>query len=69
MLSFTTIFLAVAEMGFALPNYSTLSFFGVYGSKFTKFSALIKHLSDCLPYKFYGGLQHKIFGESQKNQF
>jgi len=41
---------------FALPNYSTLSFFGVYRPQFTKFSTLIKHRWDCLPYKFDGGL-------------
>jgi len=42
-----------------LPNYSTLSFFGVYGSKSTKFSTLIKHLRyrpTVYLYKFDGGL-------------
>jgi len=34
---------------FALPNYSTLSFFGIYGPKFIKFSTPVKHLRDYLP--------------------
>ena len=49
-----------------IPNFSIVSFIGVYGSKFTKFSALVEHHGECLPWKFDGGLQLKILRESPK---
>jgi len=78
MLSFTKTILLVAEISspvpihpkFALPNYSTLSFFCVYGLKFTNFSTLIKHLRDCLSWKFDGvggGCSRKCL-ENRKNR-
>jgi len=62
VLSFTKTLIVVAEIGlhvptypeFVLPNYSTLSFFGVYGPKFKKISTLLKRPRDCLPYTFKG---------------
>jgi len=49
-----------------IPNFSIVSFIGVYGSKFTKFSTLVEHHGDCLPWKFDWGLQQKILRESAK---
>jgi len=47
-------------------DISIASFIGVYGSKFTKFSSLVEHHGDCLPWKFDGGLQQKLLRESPK---
>jgi len=49
-----------------IPNVSIVSFVGVYGSKFTKFSTLVEHHGDCLLWKFEAGLQQKILRESPK---
>jgi len=74
--SFMKIRSAVPENGYALswrteknkkiPNVSIVLFIGVYGSKFAKFSTLVEHHGDCLPWKFDGGLQQKILRESPK---
>ena len=37
-----------------IPNVSIVSFIGVYGSKFTKFSTLVEHHGDYLLCKFEG---------------
>ena len=50
----------------AKTDISIVSFVGVYGSKFTKFSTLVDHHGYCLPWKFDGGLQQKILRESPK---
>jgi len=50
-----------------IQPYSTLSFFGIYELWSTKFFTDVKHTRDCLSWKFDGGLQQKIFRESQKS--
>ena len=42
-------------------------FFGVYIPKFTKFSTLVKHLGDCLPWKFDGELQQYLLCWAQQH--
>jgi len=32
-----------------IPNFTIVSFIGVYASKFAKFSTLVEHHGDCLP--------------------
>jgi len=60
-----TIFLA-DRWSQKIPNFSIVFSIGVYGSKFTKFSTLVEHHGDCLPWKYDGGLQQKILRESPK---
>jgi len=50
----------------AKTDISIVSFVGVYGSKFTKFSTLVDHHGDCLPWKFDGGYSRKFWENRQK---
>jgi len=76
MLSFTKIFLVVAEMvcqfghttEFGIPNHSTISFIAVCGHKCTKFATLIKCPRDYLPWKFGGGCSSKFLDNSKNLQ-
>jgi len=57
---------AIYTMIAKIPNFSIVSFIGCYSFRFTKFSTLVEHQLDCLPWKFDGGLQQIILRELPK---
>jgi len=50
-----------------IPHDSIVSFIGVYGSKFTKFSTLLEHRGDCLPIEFEWRRTAENFEKIAKN--